>query len=1153
MFSRARRAPCAHDVPCAPAPRGPRLSRFLLLAAALLFADANALTLNRNAAHVEWRTVETDHFRFHYPRELEEVAGHIAGVAEAVAPVILDRYRLKLPNKAEFVVRDDIFSNGWANSLQNTMTIWATEWDFPMRGTHNWLRDVITHEFGHLASIQSGAKLPPFIQGVVLGYDGYYNAPVQPGFSTILPFIGQPAWFAEGVAQYESEQAGFDAWDSHRDMLLRVSVLEDKLLPIERMDVFAGTAIEYELGPYTQGFALVRHIAARYGEEALHRLWAENARIHRQTMSGSMQRVLGKSDREVHAEWRTELLDHYAAQAAAIGTQVTGHKLTSKGFFNHYPRWDSKGEGLFFVSNAGRDDFRAVLGHVKLEDTTKAEDERFTAIPGVRGYFDVAADDSTFLFSSAREADPNGVHTLDIYQRNLRRDPGFVQGLLERRDPTEKRYTRDFNAAHASYNRDRTRIAFVRGGASNFRLYVAPVPEGDSLAPDEPVVVWPPEDTLANRFGYNIYTPRFSPDGSRILFSFFDGTQRRIGLVGVDGRGFRVVAGGPHDARDPEWTPDGNSFYYATDLTGIFNIRRHNLATGEDVPVTNVLGGAFAPALSPDGSRLATVQYDRDGFSIYWMPLVAGDSAAPAAVVPGLPPAPRVEKKPAPHIETLDFGGRGHDYVPVPTRGILTPIIYGQQAMAATREKGVVPTTGVTKWLAGASGYLTDPLNKNEFNAALLVEVGRDLAYFGKHSAWISPDKESQFFLSYANHATPVSLGASFFRGNLASYDTVTQRDMPLPGGGTGNIIDRQDYAITFRNAEAFAQYELFDATAVGEYDKTNYLRLAAGYSWNDFNFYNLGGGQGFSFSYFKRAHVNTLLRLSSPGFSDKELVAPTGMAAVASHTYSRNNLFTCNSDYTSDCFVADPNGSISPVYTDYTLHDLDLGLTYGKEIPGLKNTVLVVSGFWSGVLGLPDRNRPRDSLETFFDKGLLLRGYPFLRDIENLAFSGENSLVLSVDLNHPLLPDLYHRAWTLFIEDLYLHAFWEAGRAWDGSMLATGLLSRDAWRADGRIDAWHQSVGGGLKLNARIYHNYPFLAYIEASRALSGLPDGAGNSDRIAPVRIAGTDMPFTQLRFGVTFGLYNGLLGGRGADGQSARQARHPNNPRARLGDAR
>ncbi len=1118
-------------------PRNLRRCLHLLAAFSVLYpATASARTLNRNAANIRWQTVETDHFRFHYPRELEEVTGEIAGIAEAVAPVIIKRYNAPLPNKVEFIVRDDIFSNGWANSLQNTMTVWSTDWDFPVRSTHNWLRDVVTHEFGHLVSIQSGAKLPAFLQGVVVGYEDYYNAPVQGSFSTILPFINQPAWFAEGVAQYESERAGFDAWDSHRDMLLRVAALENKLLPIERMDVFAGNGLEYELGPYTQGFGLTRFIAARYGDDALIRLWAENSRIHRQTLSGAMERVLGKSDREVHEEWKNDLTQRYAEQLRALGTQVYGKKLTSKGFYNYHPHWDAKGTGLFFLSNAGSESFRATIGHVTLADTTKSEEDRFTAIPGARGYFDVAADDSTFLYSSAKEPDPNGMPTLDVFQRNLRRKAG----LFERKDPTKKRFTRDFNAVHASYSADGKRITFVRGGASNFRLYVAPVPEGDSLEPEDARAIFPPEDSLAGRFGFNIYSPKFSPDGKRILFSYFNGETRNIGVINANGTGFRPVLSAPHDERDPDWSPDGKSFYFSSDETGIYNIYRHEFESDKDIRVTNVAGGAFTPAISPDGGKLAYVNYDKNGFSVYLLEGLA-DSAARATTPPPLPVAVRDPRPQPPYIEPLDFAGRGQDYTPVPTRGVLTPIIFGQESIASTRTKGVIPEDGETKWLAGASGYLADPVLKNELSGALLAEIGNGYKYFGKYSALVSPDKESQLFIALANHATPVTLGASFFRGNLTSYDTILTRDINSNGD---SAKARQNYALTFRGIEASAAYDLFDATTVGEADKSSLLRVAAGYGWNDFNFYDLGGGQGFSFTYFQRLYLTTTLVLRGSDYNDKGLVAPSGFAAVFSHTVSRNNLFGCESDYTSDCFKFE-NGVATPEYKHYTLQDADAGITYGTPMPWAKNSALVTSIFSSSVFGLPTRKHIAsgfDSTADFFEKGLMLRGYPYLRDIENLALRGENTMALSADLNQPLIPDLYKRYWVVFVEDLYVNAFWEAGRAWNGSALKTGIASPSAWKIDNRQAGWFQSIGAGLKVNARIYHNYPFLAYIEGARALSGLPDGNGGFLKLDLVHFAGTDLPVTRVRFGVTFGLYNGLLGA-----SDRRDSRSPLNPRS------
>jgi hypothetical protein len=49
-------------------------------------------------------------------------------------------------------------------------------------------------------------------------------------------------------------------------MLLRTAFLENKVLPLEFMENFSEQALEAELGPYTQGFDLVRYIAERYGE-----------------------------------------------------------------------------------------------------------------------------------------------------------------------------------------------------------------------------------------------------------------------------------------------------------------------------------------------------------------------------------------------------------------------------------------------------------------------------------------------------------------------------------------------------------------------------------------------------------------------------------------------------------------------------------------------------------------------------------------------------------------------------------------------------------------------------------------------------------------------------------------------------------------------
>ncbi len=1122
------------------------MRRFHFLFAALLFGvflhsiPVEAFTLNRNDAHIPWRTVETEHFKFNYPAELEPVAGYIAGIAESVAEEKMKRYNIRLPNKVEFVVREDIFSNGWANSLQNTMTVWISDWDFPIRSTHNWLKDVVTHEFSHLVSIQSSSKLPSPIQGLVIGYQDYYNEPVQSSFATIIPFTQQPNWFAEGVAQYESEFSGYDAWDSHRDMLLRRAVLDNKLLSYDRMGTFTGTSLQYELGPYTQGFAFVKYLAAKYGDAAVIRLWAENSRLHRQTLSASMERVLGKDGYTLWEDWKNSLTAQYADQVKALGHLEMGQKLTSEGFYNYYPRWNAKGDGIFFVSNRGRDDFKGALYVYNLADTTKKkEEDRLKIITGsIRSPFDVAKDDSTFLFHSAKNEDKNGIHKLDVYQKNPRRKAKLFtpEWLGFGKDKTEKRYTKNLNAVQASYDPTGKRIVFVRNQLTNFYLCTASVPDGQGpdgqgqggskpdgqgagnskpdgadINPDSVKTLFPIDTAMQGKYGFNIYSPRFSPDGKSILFSFYDGTSRNIGMISSDGTGFHAVLDRPYDERDPEWSPDGKSFFFSADSSGIYNLYQYDFATKGLQALTQVSGGAFAPAIDSSGKHLAYVGYDSSGFSLYLLPLIKPVQAPPVAL---RNLHPENEK-----VEAIDFEGKSEHYLGIPNRYILNPLLFGEEMSASTR----AARTGEAKWLAGFNGVLNDPILKNEISAALLVEVGKGLDYFGANSEILSADKESQFYVALSNHSLPVSLEASFSRGNMTTHDSVKSRE-DLTGTSK---IGLQEYAVTFRDASLSASYNLFDASLADDGAQSSFVRLATGYAWNDFNFFQ----DNFGFTYYQNLYISTLINLYGSTYSDKELVAPQGLAAALAYTYNQSSIVRGGSFYEIFDFSS---GFPKPNYRKYSIHDLDMGVTYGMGLPWADNGAIVMSGFVGSILDwtATKGKNSADTLDSFFSKGMYLRGYPFLRDIENLAFQGENTAKVSADLNQPLLPDIYKTYWVLFIEDLYANVFWETGRTWNGSLADTRVLSANYWNPQGRTDAWYQSVGWGLKLNARVFHNYPFLAYFEAATALSGIPNGKGGMETLENIQLNfGRDSQFdtyaTRISFGVSFGLYNGLLG--------------------------
>ena len=285
--------------------------KFLCCATALLAVAANAAGFYGNQSDIKWKTAGTTHFQFIYPQEYTEHASRLSSYAEAVYDSVVGRYKKDLPGRVNAVLNNALYSNGSAVPSENALNLWLTNWDFKVRSSHGWLADVITHEFSHLVSIENGSKLLPNIYGLQIGYTDYYNERITSDFTSFVPFTLQPLWFAEGTAQFESTRMGFDAWDSHRDMLLRVAALNDTLLPLEYMHDFADNSLFAELGPYTQGFSLVLYISKHYGEDAVPKIWTELSNPYRVTLDGALKKILGIGEKELYEAWKKEITVAY--------------------------------------------------------------------------------------------------------------------------------------------------------------------------------------------------------------------------------------------------------------------------------------------------------------------------------------------------------------------------------------------------------------------------------------------------------------------------------------------------------------------------------------------------------------------------------------------------------------------------------------------------------------------------------------------------------------------------------------------------------------------------------------------------------------------------------------------------------------------------
>jgi hypothetical protein len=138
----------------------------------------------------------------------------------------------------------------------------------------------------------------------------------------------------------------------------------------------------------------------------------------------------------------------------------------------------------------------------------------------------------------------------------------------------------------------------------------------------------------------NAYQPAWSPDGTRIAFSAWrtDG-YRDILIVDVATGKVEEVTHDRAIDMEPAWSHDGKTLYFDSNRTGITNIYAYDLETKDLWQVTNVLGGAFQPAASPDGTRLAfSALVPKGGYDLYELPIDRATWLPARAYVDDKPP-----------------------------------------------------------------------------------------------------------------------------------------------------------------------------------------------------------------------------------------------------------------------------------------------------------------------------------------------------------------------------------------------------------------------------------------------------------------------------------------------------------------------------------
>ena len=549
--------------------------------------------------------IETDHFRILYRTGTEGTARRVAEVAEEVFEPMASAFNFydDFSNRIYILIMDNTDnSNGYADYNAGVIGIWATGMDIELRGTHRWIRHVLTHELAHILSLRKARKSWPFRFALLRWQISDKNPDVN--LSLPIYHLATPGWLVEGIAQFEDYKIGYDSWDTHRDMLLRMATLEDDLLSYDEMGVLYKDGLHWEM-IYNQGYSFLLYIHERFGEGKVEEL-VENVGIL--NFNSSIRKVTGMSPGDLYRDWKRSLEKKYGEAARKVQTsEREGEKIIDGGYLDYFPKYSPDSKKIAYLSNEG-EDFRILK--LKVFDLETGKD-KVIMDKRVNGGFSWSPDGVKLIYTRLKNS---GYHDIFIYDLELQE---------------ERRISARLRAKYPAISPDGSKIAFVnnKDGTNNLGLMDV---DGKNI-----------EFLTHNNDGTQYYSPQWSPDGKKIAFSVFRGEDRDIAIIDAhaptfskkeakkdgtsfpdsvaysDSSGFEAIINSTADERDPCWLPDGSGLIYSSDQDGTFNIYEYSLESGEVQKISNVVGGAFCPSITGDGVEIVYAGYHAADYSIY--------------------------------------------------------------------------------------------------------------------------------------------------------------------------------------------------------------------------------------------------------------------------------------------------------------------------------------------------------------------------------------------------------------------------------------------------------------------------------------------------------------------------------------------------------
>ena len=1020
-------------------------------AAVLLLAGLPAMA--QNHPELEWHVLETDHFRVQFHQGIERAARYTAKVAEVAYHPVTELYQYRPADKIRIILKDyDDYANGAAFFYLDTIEIWTTalDHDFDMRGPTDWLGNVVTHEFTHMLSLGAARKGPHRVPAAFLQWLGYQRENNRPdiliGFPDVLvsyPIMMTvvPMWFAEGVAQHQVAEIRHDRWDSHRDMNLRTAVLNDQLLSFDEMGVFAKRGFGNEF-VYDHGYGLVRYIANEYGEQALADLCDESADWHAMQIDAAVEKVLGLTTDELHEAWRSSMMKAYRAQVDGLGAQIEGEAGTENGFSNIHPAFSPDGTRLAYLSTGNGDYGPHAL--IVRDLTSEDEDADEMVQPGVVSSVSWSPDGKRIVYVQKRSADKYGSRQADLYEYTFATpDRGLASKIMwtpasmvsgyAPHSPRVRRLTRGLRALYPAHSPDGQFIAFVhnQGSTNNLGLMRA---DGSDIR-------------YLTDFadGTQLYTPRWSPGGRRLVRSVSMAGQRDIVLVDIDSHqpgtystdDFDYLVATQGTDRDPAWSADGERVVFSSDVSGIFNLYAIDVTTRETRRLTNVVGAALSPTVSESGD-IAFSSYGSNGYQIRSIEHEVA-SAGSEAITDSSSPAEHAAVAPS----TL-----ASPWPAVGTEAEVRP--YGVDFLRTMIMPRLIVDEG--RFKAGAYVAASDVLSKkNIFIGAALAPTNRDRDLFAiyEYRKW-RPTLFLEFFHQKKNTTRRDSSEAN--TGIITGMDFSLSQVSTGLSGRLGNSAELR-LSATYDRYDASLKWDAFVSRQDGQPGFNRQQQKPFGYTY----LHGLGLGATYRMEAISRQR-------------DRE-INPRGGRRIYFRYDRMFNYFLKGFDETNTSFLDEQY--LRLLYNQFTLD--------WQEFIGLPKKTSLGLRFYGGWIA--SDNVDDDVLvNDFFD--FHLGGLNYMKGYTFYSLEGRKAAMASVTWRMPLFSDVRRRFAHLYVDKIYGALYADAGKAWDDDFNDPDPV----YNRKGAL----RDAGGQLRLDLLSYYGMPTKIQFDVAY---GIDEPAGSN----------------------------------------------------------